>query len=334
MGIILFVSLGAGLLISNQIYQVSREKFLIDSKEIADFHIMVIVDDSNQAYGEEFQEGLNEASKSYDVAVEIVEINGDDYQKSVFDALDMALFAKVDGIIVHAFQNTKLQEKIVHIQEAGIPVITLNEELEKSAQITYVGVNQYIIGKIAGDTLAKKLGEKGKIAVIQQKGYTDIDHSNAAEEEQMLLGLKETLENYDGIQLEVVRYTEQGFLGAETVTTEILREYPDINGIFCTDGQNTLGVVQVLLDNNLIPDITLVGNGDDEEILEYIEKGSVIEATIITDYKDIGRQSIKAFYDTKNQLFGSNYINTAIQIVNVSNINDYRNEKSDFDDTN
>lgn len=329
--IILLVSLGAGLYISNGIYQASSENYLLDSMEPPRYHVMVIVDDSNQTYGDEFLKGINEAAVEYRVAVEIVEIDGDNYQEDVFDALDMAMYAKVDGIIVHAFRDTKLQEKIEFIYGVGIPVITLNEDLEKSSLITYVGVNQYVIGQAAGDALAKKLGEEGRIAVIQQKGYEDTGLLASGEEDLMVLGLKDALKNYQGIRLEVVRYTEVGVLSAETVTTQILRDYPSINGIFCADGQNTLGVVQMLLDNNLVPDITLIGNGDDDEILDYIEKGSVIEATIITDYQDIGGQAIKAFYDNKNNIFVSNYIDTALQIIDVTNVQEYKVEKSDID---
>ncbi|QUI22330.1 substrate-binding domain-containing protein [Vallitalea pronyensis] len=324
--VILMGSLIAGIAISNEITKSSKGDYLWDSKERAKEHIMVIIDDANQTYDEAFEKGLLETAATYRIAVEINKIDRTNYDDDVIAALDKAKYAKVNGIIVHAFNDEKMASKIQEISDLGIPVITLDEDVPKSSRICYVGVNRYDIGQLAGESFARLLHDGGKIAVIDQKSYSK---DRTINEEMMLLGLREVLKSQPNLSLEKIEYTEQGVLSAETAATKILLGRNDINGIFCTDGENTLGVVQVLIDNNLVNDVVLVGYGNDAEIMAYIEKGNIIEASIVTDHEDIGRQAIEAFIEYRTNQFVSSYINTDIRLIDETNVLDYISEMSD-----
>jgi ribose transport system substrate-binding protein len=119
-------------------------------------------------------------------------------------------------------------------------------------------------------------------------------------------------------------------LSAETAATEVLRENKSINAFFCTEGGNTLGVAQVLIDNNLVGDMVLVGFGNETEIIEYIEKGNIIEASIATDHEDIGKKIILAFHEYQTNHFVSSFINTDLQVVDENNVKTYLNEMSEI----
>lgn len=320
LAIILILSLFAGFNISNKISHAAITDYIWDNKNKAEYHIMVILDGSNQLYGDAFKKGLVEASKSYKIATEIIKVDGNNYQTKVLDVLEMATYAKVDGIIVHGYNSVEVIEKIQEAVDAGIPVITLNEDLPTSNRICYVGANRYSIGQMAGDAIATAMNEEGKIAVIEQEGY----HQESSDTNDMLiLGLKDVIKAYPKVSLEVVKYTQYGVLSAETIATQLLRDNPDINGIFCTDGQNTLGVLQVIVDNNRVGDFSLIGYGDDAELLDYIQKGKIINSTIIANNEDIGREAIKAFYEYKHTGFVSSYINTSVQLIDQNNVNEY-----------
>lgn len=309
-----------GIYISYKISKSTSDGFLLESKEKIEYHIMVIVDASSQAYGESFIKGLNQGAESKKTAVEIIKVDGTNYEEDVLEKLDVAMYAEVDGVILHAINNEGLIDKINELSNRGIPVITLNNDLVDSDRIAYVGVNRYNIGRTAGQLMAEAMNGEGKLAIIEQKTYANID------EEIMLLGMRDVLKDYPDLTLQVVKYTERGVLSAETVATDIFREYPDISGIFCANGQNTLGVVQVLLDQNKVNNVVLMGYGNQEEILDYIAKGNIVESTIYTDYEDIGREAIDAFYEYQKVSFVSNYINTEMRIITKDNVEDYRKE--------
>ncbi len=325
LALILLVSVGMGLWVSSALSQASQNEFFWESKKNANYHIMVILDASDQAYSEAFTKGLMDSAKEYQIAVELIKVDRTNGNQALLDALDMAAYVKVDGIIVHAFNNQTIIDKIQEITKMSIPVITLNEDIASSGRISYVGVNRYAIGQAAGKVLADSIKGSGKIAVIEQKGY---DETYSITEDLLLLGIKDVLKADSNLTLELVRYTEQGVLSAETVATEILNEEEGISGIFCTNGQNTLGVVQVLLDKNLIGDIILVGYGNEEEILNFLEKGNIIEASIVTDYEVIGQEAIKVFNDYINTGLASNYVNIDLRVINEATILEYRSEMS------
>jgi len=325
LAIVLSLSISAGLYISNALSKAAKDEYFWDSKASADYHILIILDASNQFYSTSFEKGIEESSELYNIAVETIRIDGSNYKEDVFDALDMAMYAEVDGVILHAFKSELLSNKINQLFEKGIPVITLNEDLPSSNRISYVGINHYNVGQVAGEGLSKLMNETGKVAIIEQGSYSDSENS----EDMIVLGLKDSLKAYPELSLELIQYTEEGVLSAETVATNLFRTNPEINGIFCTDAQNTLGIVQVLIDNNLVNDIVLMGYGDDDEILSYIEKGNIIEASIVTDYEDIGREALKAFYEYINTSFVSNYLNTDLNLIDEENITNYIEEKSD-----
>lgn len=324
--IVLMVALSAGFYISYQLSESSKKEYFWSSKEAAKHHILVLLDDSTQAYGDAFVRGIEEAGESYQIAAEVIKIEGNNYKNDVLQRLDMAMYMEVDGVILHAFDDEDLASKINALSDANIPVITLNEDLPETKRISYVGVNRYTIGQAAGMALAKEMEDEGKIAVIEQRSFSSAEFSS---EDMMILGLTDVLKEYPNLKLGVVRYTEEGVLSAETVASRIIKEYPDVNGIFCTDGQNTLGAVQVLLDNNLVNDNVLVGYSDDDEILSYIQKGNIIEASIATNYADVGREAINAFNEYFEVGFVSSYVNTPLQVIDMNTVDDYIREKSE-----
>lgn len=326
LGILLVLSLAAGLLISDRISNSVLGEYFYETKEEALFHLMVIVDEQNLAYGEDFVRGLEEASQEGKVAIEFLRLSSSDYSGHLIDALDKAMYAKVDGVIMHAFFDEALAQKVNELAEKEIPVITMNEDLARSQRISYVGINRYHIGQAAGIELAKAMNGVGKIAVIEQKNYAT---DNEGREDMLLLGIMDVIKAYPELSLEFIRYTEQGVLSAETVATKIFRENEEINGIFCTELQNTLGVVQVLIDNNLVNQVSLVGVGEDEEILSYINKGKIIDASIVLDYEDIGRKAIETFLEFKQFYFVPSYTNTELQVVNEGNIESYLDKVGD-----
>jgi ribose transport system substrate-binding protein len=324
--ITLSVALFAGFYISYQLTKSSADEYFWASKENADYHVMILIDGSNQTYSEEFIRGIEEESEIYRVATEIISIEGANYRDQLIENMQLAMYNKVDGLIIHAYYDDEVIAMIDKLSLAGIPVITMNEDLASSQRITYVGVNRYTIGEIAAQEMIKSLGTSGKIAVIEPRSYEEYADIN---DSLLVLGFNDILKKYPNITLEHVLYTEEGVLSAEIIATNLMKENPDISGIFCTNTSNTLGVIQVLVDNNLVSQVSLIGYGDEVEILDSIKKGNIIEASIVTDFYDIGKKAIAAFYEYKTSAFVSNYFNTSIQVIDQSNVDTILLEKSE-----
>ena len=233
--VLLAVALMAGIYISNEISSASNEDYMFEDRDSALYHVMVIIDGSYQTYDDQFITGLNQGAQKYKVAVEVIELSSGDYIDEALQTLDMAMYAQVDGIILHAIKNEALSEKVTQVMEAGIGVVVMNEDLPDSHRVSYVGVNRLIISvKLQEKALAAAMNGRGQVAIIEQR-------VNQASEEQvddlLILGLTDVFKEYTDLNLSLIKYTQQGLLSAESVANEIIRNHPEIDGIFCTSGR-------------------------------------------------------------------------------------------------
>ncbi len=324
MGISLIAAVFLGISISNSIAATTQDTYLFEDKEQANYHVLILVERAHQSYNDDFLKGINTASNEFNIATEIIPISSPDYIGQLIDLLDMACYTQVDGVIIHGVDVPELAEKVEETVMKGIPVIILNEDMPSSSRISYVGVNRYNIGQAAAKALTVAMDGKGKIAVIDQK--TSNEPTSIAED-LLLLGMSDVFKEYKGLNLELVEYTKAGLLSAETVATKIFREHPEIDGLFCTNGSNTLGVTQVIIDNNLVNRYKLIGFGDQEELLTYVEKGKIAQGTVITDYEDIGYSAVKTFYEHLNGSFVSSYVNTDLEVIGSEEVEAYMKTK-------
>lgn len=321
-GLILISALGVGLYVANEIKN-KTESINQINKENIDYHVMMIINKNDETYSDRFFKGVSQSSNELRIAIEEILIEDDDYINEVVDRLDMAIYSKVDGIIVHVYEDARIIDKINQASDMGIPVITLNENLHNSKRISFSGNNKYSIGLNVGKTIASITSGRGQIAVVDSIDYT----FNETEETNMLnLGLKTAISDYADLDVRLTRYTEQGVLSAETIATEILDDYETIDSIYCSDSQSTLGIIQVLIDRNRVNDFTVIGFGDDAEILNYIKSG-VIAATVVTDDEAIGKEAVIAFFDHTTKRLARSESQPSIMVIDKSNVQAYIEDK-------
>lgn len=118
--------------------------------------------------------GAEKAGK--DLGVEVTyQGSGDPNQQS--QLVDQAVSQKVDGIVVSMSNPDALKEAIGKAVDAGIPVITINSGVDRSAEfgaLTHVGQTESIAGEAAGERLKAEGGSKA-ICVIHEAGNVGLE---------------------------------------------------------------------------------------------------------------------------------------------------------------
>ena len=186
----------------------------------------------------------------------------------------------------------EFQKLVDKAQESKIPVITLDADLSTSKGAAYVGTNGFEIGSKAGQLVAEALNGKAKIAIILESSGVN------GKVNLKLDGLNNGIKGYKDIKVETVEISDNGILGANNVTQEILNNHPDVNAIVCTSSKDAIGAAQLVVDFNRVGDITIIGYDSTPEILSYIQKG-VIYGTIVPGAYKIGCDSIKTLVGLK-----------------------------------
>jgi len=319
-----------GSLILGIIYFTSLNKYFdkgsfLSNGQSPKYHFMVVVDGSNPSYLNEYKKGMMEASSEYNVAFEFWSINSTNRLHDIVKQVDLGIQSNVDGIIVEAYKNEEFIEVINKAMEKGIPVVTINEDVPESSRISHVGISKFSIGLEIGRLLNNEIIGTGDVVVLQRNTennqYNNLDKGDGL----IVLGIKDTIKDYADIKVEEVNYSGESVLSAEEVTMKVLEKNKNVKAIICTNGQDTLGVVQVLIDFNKLSNITVIGYGDLPEILDYIDTESkVVYATVIADYKKVGYNSIETLVKYKEEDFVSTYTDVDITVITKDNIDEYR----------
>jgi len=143
-----------------------------------------------------------------------------------------------DAIFLNPVDSKAAGEGVKRAHEAGVPVFTFDvqvtDEEAKDLIVSHIGSDNYQGGQLAGESMMKVTGDRGKIAIITYPEVT----SCILRRDGFIDYLKE---NHS--KLEVV--TELSGKGNRNdgyaVATDVLQAHPDIVGIFAINDPSGLG---------------------------------------------------------------------------------------------
>ncbi len=181
-------------------------------------------------YWENVRRGALAAGRDLGVAVEFVvgTASGSASQQLRFDE---ALHDEVDGIALAPIDAIGIEPRIAAAQAAGIPVITFDTPpVPGSAALAYVGTNNRIAGRLAGDAMRRLLPDGGLLAL-------SVDTLQAANGVERVAGFTEILADGSYELLPTIEEEYDSVRGL-ALTRAVLAEHPDLAGAFGAWGAN------------------------------------------------------------------------------------------------
>ncbi|MEG2189577.1 MAG: substrate-binding domain-containing protein, partial [Christensenella sp.] len=150
-----------------------------------------------------------------------------------------AIAKKPDAIILAAADSEALLPYANQAKEQGIKLILVDSALKEKVEDCFVGTNNYEAANSVGNAMAHRMGGVGKVAVISHATQT-------ATAQQRFAGFERAVRNYPDIEIvgtyDIGDSTEKSY---ET-TLNVLRENPDITGIYATNQISAEGVTLAL----------------------------------------------------------------------------------------
>ncbi|MCU1543231.1 MAG: sugar transporter substrate-binding protein [Microbacteriaceae bacterium] len=126
------------------------------------------------AFWDRVKSGAEKAGSDYGVTVTY---NSDSDPAKQSQLIDNAVAQSVDGIVVSMANPDGVEASVKRAVEAGIPVVTINSGIERSAEfgaITHVGQSETVAGEAVGSRLADE-GLKKALCVIQEAGNVGLE---------------------------------------------------------------------------------------------------------------------------------------------------------------
>jgi ribose transport system substrate-binding protein len=229
------------------------------------------------------------------------------------EILESAITQKVDGIAISTLNGDFLTDTINKAMDAGIPVITWDSDAPKSKRIAFYGVDDFAGGRILGEETVRRIGGKGKVAIITSIGATNL--------QRRLEGMKEALAKAPGITIvEVFDIKEDTVRCAELISTGTNR-YPDLAAWLSTGGwpvfnRNASAAINPAKTK-------LVAFDTIQPALDLVREGKVA-VLVGQKYFGWGSESVKLLYDIKQgKMPPATIIDSGLDVVTRENVDDY-----------
>ena len=162
--------------------------------------------------------GEKDGAAKYGMNIDLQNGNGD--LSGQIAVIQQFIAKKVDLILVSPSDPEGIAPVIKQANDAGIPVISVNSTVGKSAQVvTYVGADDYEFGQKQGEMLAKAFPNGASVGYIL--GHLGVSAQTLREQ-----GLMDYLNNYPNIKIITKQSADWDNAKALAITQDWLNKYP------------------------------------------------------------------------------------------------------------
>jgi ribose transport system substrate-binding protein len=193
------------------------------------------------------------------------------------DAVENFVTQKYDIIVIAPADSKAMVTPIAKAVKAGVKVINIDVELDAAAKkaagvdLAFFGPDNRGGAKLAGDALAKALGAGGKVVILE--GNPEADNA-----QQRKKGFMDSVAQ-GKLQLLDSKTAHWETEEANTLMTNFLTQYRDIQGVMAANDSMALGVVKALDSAGKGGQIKVVGFDNIPAVQPLVRSGKML-ATI------------------------------------------------------
>lgn len=203
----------------------------------------------------------------------------------------------IDMLLIAPTSTTALVAPLKAIADKGIPVITVDTYLgdgdysktsDYDFPLSYIGTDNKLGGKQVAEHLAKLVGEKGKVYVVNTNPDTSsvVDRGN---------GFKEGIAQFPNIQLVGMDWCMDVQQKAMEQTTAALQKNPDIVGIFGVNVFSAQGAAQAVKSAGLSGAVRVATWDATATLIQALKAGDV-DLVLAQKPAEIGSLAVEASY--------------------------------------
>jgi ribose transport system substrate-binding protein len=230
------------------------------------------------------------------------------------------LIAKhVDGIAISVNEPKSVEGVIKQAMAAGIKVLTFDSDSANSGRSMYIGTINSAAGATMGESMAKALGGKGKVAIVTgQLGASNLN--------ERIAGIKKALAASPGITIVTTEGTDDDLAKAVSVSEALLRGHPDLAGVFGVSQVGGPAMAKVLATKEFGErkgKLKVFAFDDLPDTLKGVKEG-FIQGIMVQRPVTMGKLAVE---NLVAQIQGTGPapkdIDTGVTVVNASNLGNY-----------
>ncbi|WP_438030692.1 sugar-binding protein [Sorangium sp. So ce233] len=243
------------------------------------------------------EKGVIDGAKEYNADVSVVmpsDVN--DQMQRVEDLL----IRGVDGIAISPI-DAENQVPLLNKAAAKTKLITQDSDAPKSNRIVYIGIDNYVAGRMAGQLVKEAIPGGGKVAIFVGR----LEGDNARKRRQgvldELLDRQDTSGGNDPLNdvLKGAKYTIVATLTdqidaakAKSNAEDMMSAHPDLVGLIGLNAYHTPALLEALKQSGKMSSIQVVGFDEQDATLRAIQDGEVVGTVVQNPYM-YGKESVR-----------------------------------------
>ena len=193
-----------------------------------------------------------------------------------------AVVASKPGAIMISITDPKAMIiPLTKAKEAGIPVIGIDGDLEdESVMVSNIQADGIAGGELAGDALAKLVGEKGSVMTIDNATGSLVAKARTD-------GFAKAISKYPNMKFLGIQYSANDTAKAASFASTVSTTNPDLVGIFSAETNNTEGAITGLREAGKTGKVKLVGYDTSDPIIAALAN-KTLDGTVVQNPRGEG----------------------------------------------
>lgn len=231
--------------------------------------------------------GMEKAAADLGVAVIIMSPDTETDERAQQKMIDSLLKKDIDALAVSPIDSYKAKDYLKKADKKNIAVVSYDTKIMEKG-VPYIGIDNEKAGRDLAEYLAGQMEKEGSVGIISG----NLKQSSHASR---LKGFKDYIEKNTHIQ---IAFTESGYSNlrmSEQEISRLMKQHPDLNGIFATSAVTALGIMEYMADRPV-----LIATVDaQEDALDAVKKGRIAALAYQPGY-EIGYETIRYIVNEKN----------------------------------
>lgn len=282
-------------------------------------NIKVIVKKRDASFYTVVKMGALAAGKEFAVNVDF---DGPTDEKDIDGQIRMveeAIAERADALVLAASDYVRLVGVAEKAVRENIPVIVIDSDINSDKIHSFIGTDNVDAGRLLGETLVDKVGDKCNIAVMSfMKG--------AASSDQRDEGLFESLGKHNSIKILSAEYCNSDEDTAEQLVENLIHKYPELDAVVCTNAYGTVGTARAVDKLGKAGKVKVIGLDSTPEEISFMEK-NVIQSLVVQNPFSMGYLGIKYAIDAIDGKSLPKRYNTGLKAIDKNNMYDPENQK-------
>lgn len=231
--------------------------------------LVLITQELDTPFWNKVSAGAKKQAEKEGVTLEVWGSYGNN-QENFLEQIELAIYAKMDGIIVQGLDTDEFKELTkVKAASYGIPVITVANDVPSAESLrkTYIGSNQHLAGELIATQLIDDMGTTGEVILM-------LDRRREFYQEQRLKGIQDYLKDYSNIEW-IETTTEDTREQGIALTKDLLNRYPNIDAFIAVNSNFTEDIIEEIERRSKVEPYHIYSFDDNRASLPLLKQGKI-----------------------------------------------------------